>query len=258
MRLTLNAPHQIYRNLAGQRRPGVTTVLGSLAKPQLYGWYAGTEREGILEFMDRARTMMLSPAWTAEQLRTALPQKDGKPQWFAEIRRDKAADLGTIVHARIEAWLRGEELEPDDLPPDLYAESIHGYDRFRRWWDEKRFMCVGSEVQMVSEEMQVGGTMDVAARGLDQLGLGISVVDIKSSKASQYWPYKENKAQAQTYGRMWTELNHAPVHEVWLYRCGTTPQDKGQEYQLSEKERSAGNRLFDGALLAYEAAKELE
>jgi hypothetical protein len=241
MKLDLKREHQPYFNKAGKRRPGVTTVLSSLAKPQLYRWYAAMEREG---WMGGAPV----PPTNAK----------GDPVYFAEVKRDRSADLGTIVHARIEAWLRGEELEPDDLPPDLYAESVHGFDRFRRWWDEKRFMCVGSEVQMVSEEMQVGGTMDVAARGLDQLGLGITVVDIKSSKASQYWPYKENKAQAQTYGRMWTELNHAPVHEVWLYRCGTTPQDKGQEYQLSEKERSAGNRLFDGALLAYEAAKELE
>jgi len=247
MKLALKAPHVVYRNAAGQRRPGVTTVLGSLAKPQLYRWYAAMERDAC------DRGLPIPP-----------PNDKGEPVYFAELKRDKAADLGTIVHARIEAWLRGEELEPDDLPPDLYEQSVHGFDRFRQWWTDNNFGLVASELgkdgrSLVSEEMQVGGTMDVAATNMSCTGSkGIVVVDIKSSKANPGWPFKEMKSQAQTYGRIWTELNHAPVHEVWLYRCGTTEKDPGQEHQLSDKERDAGNRLFDGALLAYEAARDLE
>jgi len=240
MKLDLKREHQIYRNLAGQRRPGVTTILGTLAKPQLYRWYAAMERDNAL-------------------LPIPEPNAKGDPVYFAELKRDKAADLGTITHARIEAWLRGEELDPDDLPDDLYAQSVNGFDRFRRWWESKSFFLVASELQMVSEELQVGGTMDVAATNLSCAGSkGIIVVDIKASKASPGWPYKEMKAQAQTYGRIWTELNHAPVHDVWLYRCGTTVNDPGQEYLLSDRERAASNDLFDGALLAYRAARELE
>jgi len=240
MKLNLAKPHQQYFNAAGKRRPGVTTVLGTLAKPPLLRWYAQVERDNALMPIPK-------------------PNAKGEPVYFAELKRDKAADLGTITHARIEAWLRGEDLDPDDLPEDLYAQSVNGFDRFRRWWEEKHFNLVASELQMVSEDMQVGGTMDVAATNEACVGSkGIIVVDIKSSKAHPSWPFKEMVAQAQTYGRIWTELNHAPVHDVWLYRCGTTVNDPGQEYLLSDKERAAGNRLFDGALLAYEAARDLE
>jgi len=240
MKLDLSRPHQVYKTRDGKRVPGVTTILSVLSKPQLLRWYASVEREH--------RTESLPP-----------PNDKGEPVYFAEVKRDKAADLGTITHARIEAWLRGEELDPDDLPNDLYAQSVNGFDRFRRWWESKNFSLVASELQMVSEVLQVGGTMDVAATNEACVGSkGIIVVDIKSSKASPGWPYKEMKAQAQTYGRIWTELNHAPVHDVWLYRCGTTVNDPGQEYLLSDRERAASNDLFDGALLAYRAARELE
>lgn len=251
MKLSLRAPHTVYKNAAGKRVPGVTTILGVLAKPQLLGWYARTEREAILDLMG-------DDSWTAGNLEPCLPRTDeGDPRPFADIRKEKAADLGTIVHARIEAWLTGQELEPDGLDPEQFRESVHGFDRFRRWFDGKGFTLVASELQMVSEAMQVGGTMDVAVK--DKTAEGICVVDIKSSKASKWWPYKEHKAQPQTYGRIWSEINgEAPVHEVWVYRCGTTPKDLGQEYQLTEKERAAGNRLFGGALACYLAARDLE
>jgi len=240
MKLDLAEPHQQYFNAAGKRRPGVTTVLGTLAKPPLLRWYAQVERDNALMPIPK-------------------PNAKGEPVYFAELKRDKAADLGTVTHSRIKAWFRGEELEPDGIPEDLYAQSIHGFDRFRRWWDGKNFSLVASELQMVSEELQVGGTMDVAATNEACVGSkGIIEVEIKSSKASPNWPYKEMKAQAQTYARIWTELHHAPVHDVWLYRCGTTLNDPGQEYLLSDRERAASNDLFDGALLAYRAARELE
>jgi hypothetical protein len=215
------------------------------------GWYARMEREGILNAMGTG-------SWGADRLALYLPTKDGEPAWFAEAKRDRAADLGTITHARIEAWLTGEELDPDGLPTDLYDKSANGFDRFRRWWDGKGFRLAGSELQMVSETMRVGGTMDVAATRDEYDGHGIAVVDIKSSKSSLYWPYKEHKSQGQTYGRIWTELHAEPVHEVWVYRCGTTPSDSGQEYQLTDKQRKAGDMLFDGALMSYRAARDLE
>ena len=256
MKLDLKREHQIYRTKNGQRVPGVTTILGVLSKPQLLRWYAAMEREGILDVV-KQHELEYGDCPDGPEILAASPKPNekGEPVYFAEVRRDKAASLGTITHARIEAWLRGEALEADDLPADLYAQSVNGFDRFRRWWDGHGLKFVASEFQMVSEAMQVGGTMDVLASSAEH---GTVVVDIKSSKSSQWWPYKEVKSQAQTYGRIWSEIHVETVHEVWVYRCGTTPDDRGQEYRLTEKDRAAGDRLFDGALTCYLAARDLE
>ena len=248
MKLQLRSPHTVYKTADGKRCPGVTTILGVLAKPQLLGWYARMERDGILDLMG-------DDAWTAGNLMDCLPRNDdGEPKWYADSKKEKAADLGTITHARIEGWLTGDELDPEGLDPEQFKQSINGFDRFRRWFDGKGFQLLHSERPMVSEVLRIGGTLDVGARNAS----GLCVVDIKSSKASKYWPYKEHKSQPQTYGRIWTELDGEPVSEVWVYRCGTTVNDPGQEYQLSDKERAAGDRLFNGALECYLAARDLE
>jgi len=236
MKLDLKREHQIYRTKNGQRVPGVTTILGVLSKPQLLRWYASVERDNRLEPLP--------------------PNNDkGEPVYFAEVRRDKAASLGTITHARIEAWMLGDELDPDGLPADLYAQSIHGFDRFRQWFEEQGYTREGSqsEVQLVSEEMQAGGTGDhwLANKGWDYL-------DIKTSKATRYWPYGDTKGQCATYPRFYQEVHGRRTDRVWIVRVGTTPDDIIQPYLMTDDERLWGTKLFEAARSAYMALRELE
>ncbi len=101
MKIDLAGEHTVYRAKDGERLPGVTTVLGVLAKPPLLKWYADQEREGIFSLMGDGN------GWSAHLLRAKLPlYKNGKPKPFAEVKRDAAADTGTVTHARIEAWLK--------------------------------------------------------------------------------------------------------------------------------------------------------
>jgi len=238
MRLDLSRPHQVYKLKNGKRVPGVTTVLGVLSKPQLLRWYASVERDN--------RTEPLPP-----------PNDKGEPVYFAEVKRDKAASLGTITHARIEAWMIGDELDPEGLPPDLYAQSIHGFDRFREWFDAQGYTRDGSEseVQVVSEEMQCGGTGDHWVRGKNS---GWDYVDIKTSKATRSWPYPDTKSQCATYPRIYQEARNKATDRVWIVRVGTTPDDIIQPYLMSDDERLWGTKLFEAARSAYMALRELE
>jgi Holliday junction resolvase len=228
MKLDLKREHQIYKLADGTRVPGVTTVLGELAKPALIDWSAGEERAGILGCIKRGEEV--------------------PDYYFYKTKRDRASDLGTIIHARIEAWHKGEELEPDNIPADLFVKSAFGFSRYLAWWAEGGFKLVGSERQLVSEDLRCGGTVDVLAMA----EAGLTLVDIKSTKASKWWPYPETLAQVATYAEMVGE-----VKRVIVVRVGKEEGDELQTYELNLTERAAGLRLFRAAKEAYLAKKEL-
>lgn len=236
MKLDLAAPHTVYKTADGKRAPGVTTVLGVLDKAALLPWAAGLERALVLEH---------AGAGTLD----ALPR-----QYAFEAKRDKAADLGTITHARIEAWLKGTELDPDGLPADLYAESVHGYERFREWWFGEGLQVVASELPLVSERYRVGGTLDVVAR--DAAG-ELVLVDIKTSNATRTWPYPSVIGQVAAYRALWGEHNSQRIGRVAVARVGKTPGDEGQQLWLSDTRLDNGLALFVAALDAYRAMQAL-
>jgi len=171
--------HTVYKNKAGKRVPGVTTVLGLINKPQLLKW-----------------------AW---QL--------GKDGIDMEASRQGAADIGTVAHALCEAHLRGMAFDPENIAPDKLAKAETGFIRFLEYWDREGLTVVAVERAMVSETMQVGGTLDILARRPDGR---LVVVDLKTSKGI----YDEMLIQAATYAAMHEETSSEPVSEVVIVRIG--------------------------------------
>lgn len=248
LKLDLKAPHVTYRDSTGKRLPGVTTICGVIGKESLLGWYAAMEREGILAAMGNV-------AWLASALKVMLPvNEDGEPQWFAEIKRDKAADLGTVTHGRIEAWLKGTTLDPEGIDPVLYAESIHGFDRFRTSWDQDGMELIHCEHVMVSEKLRCGGTLDVLCKDKDRR---LVLRDIKTSKASKYWPYPNVFAQIGGYGMIYEETSGQRVERIIIDRVGKTLGDRGEQYEVTEAKCNAGKDLFVSARSAYDAINAL-
>lgn len=250
-KIDLGAEHQIYKNAAGKRLPGVTTVLGNLDKPALRGWYADMERAHVLAAVDsllREYDGRVMDGF-ARDLRARLGDK-----WAADIKKDRAADIGSIVHAKCEAFLLGVELDEHGLSPELLRASMPGFVRFRELWVRSELVLVRSEFRMVSEEMQVGGTADIVAR----LPAGHLVLkDLKTSKASKWWPYPETIAQVACYAKMYEEVTHERIDVIDVERIGKEENDPGQTYTLTDSERAAGERLFRAALGAHNAKKEL-
>lgn len=176
--------HTVYKNRDGKRLPGVTTVLGMLNKPALLKW-----------------------AWEC-----------GKNGLELERTRQVAADVGTVAHALCEAHLRGLELDRDNIAPDVLRKAETSFLRFLDWWDKERLEMVHSELAMVSETMQVGGTLDVLAKRSDGRRV---VVDLKTSKGI----YDEMLIQAATYAAMYEETTGEPVAEVFVVRIGKDDAD---------------------------------
>ena len=265
MKLDLKAPHQKYFAKDGKQVCGVTTYLGVLGKDALMPWAAKMEREGVREFVLRscervndARSVVehseLFGMEDVENIFSSLP----KPYFYAGA-TSRAADLGTIAHARIEAWLHGTTLDPSGLDEALYAASLAPLERFQEWWDGEGLTLVASEEQLVHPELRYGGTIDFVARDRDgKLVLG----DIKTTKANRDWPYPTVIAQVAAYKTLWDrdyldEGDGPNIERVVVVRVGKTPEDLGQQVWLSAKKLDAGMRLFLAAKDAYEAQREL-
>lgn len=236
MKLDLNAPHQKYVSDGGLELTGVTTYLGIISKPHLMKWYASEERKGVL---------------------AAVAAGEGLPETpFAEASRDGAADLGTVVHARIEAWLKGDELEPDGIPEPLFEDSIHGFERFREWWTANGFTLVESEHQLVYDttEMAYGGTIDIVA--LDPDGK-LTIIDIKTTKKSYYWPYAETIAQVSAYAEAY-QRSLRGVDRLIALRVGKDRNDSVEAVELTDNHRTFGWAMFKAAWNLYENKRIVE
>lgn len=251
-RIDLNEPHQVYKNKDGKRLPGVTTILGNLDKPALRGWYADMERSHVLATVERLVLEYDGRVVDgfARDLRSRLGDK-----WAADVKKDRAADIGTVTHARCEAFVRGPyELDEEGLAPELVRGSMPGFLRFQELWAREGLVLVHSEFQMVSEAMQVGGTADIVARRPDER---LVLKDLKTSKASKWWPYPETIAQVSAYADMYTEITGKWIDEIEVERIGKEEGDPGQTYTLNEKERLGGLALFRAALAVHNAKKEI-
>jgi len=221
--LALNRPHQVYRNAAGKRLPGVTTVLGVLDKPALLKW-----------------------AWN-----------QGKAGIDFRATRDNAANIGTVAHARIEAWLRNLQLDETGLPEEAMDKSRIGFSRFVEWWGARELRLEACEVQMVSESMQVGGTADIVAVTPDGKRL---VIDVKTSSGV----YREAKLQVAAYAALWDEREEErekagqnergelnEIDECWIVRVGKDELDATEAVEVTDWREWA--RAFAAVATAYHA-----
>lgn len=170
--------HQVYKNAAGKRVPGVTTVLGILDKPALIHWAWKLGCEGID---------------------------------YKKVSQE-AADIGTIGHALCECHVKGMELDRSNLNPEYVDKAENAFIKFVQWWDREELEIVESELQLVSEFWQCGGTLDILARRKNKLVL----VDMKTSKAI----YSEYRVQTSAYASIYEELHDEPIEQVIICRIG--------------------------------------
>lgn len=160
--------HQSYRKSDGTRVPGVTTVLGVLAKPALIAW---ANRMGLQGIDTRAYV-------------------------------DAKAEVGTCAHYLIECELRGEKPDLSEFAPISVDAAENGYLKFLSWRDgQPGFKWVASELQLVSEEHGYGGTVDI----LCEIDGKLTLLDIKTS-GSGIWP--EMKHQVAAYRQLCIENNY--------------------------------------------------
>lgn len=161
-------PLHIYKNAEGKRIPGVTTIIANL------GWN---------------KNALMYWAWE-EGL-------NGKN--FRETSQE-AADIGTIGHAMVEADLKNKDwrslVDLRDVTEEMVEQATRTFQAWLQWKKLFNFELVASEISLISEQWQIGGTIDVAT-----IQGEVSLVDLKTSNAI----YEDHKIQIAAYGRLWNE-----------------------------------------------------
>lgn len=147
----------------GKPATGVTTIIGVLAKPQLYGWYARMAAEYIDGFIREV----------AEDIDLKASIEDG--HWARIIeeakkagnkKKESAGVHGTDTHALVEEYVNDCIKTRDGKPHAIFADAPP-IAQFVMWACENVDHFLFAERQMYNKEMFIAGTADFAYIGKD-------------------------------------------------------------------------------------------
>lgn len=160
--------------------------------------------------------------------------------------RDRPADIGTMVHAKIDARLMRRKFDPDDVKvrsffyEEDWKKITTYYKAWCRWYNRVDFELVEHEISLVSEELQVGGTMDCVAIIDGEL----SLVDYKCSPSIRV----QSLMQLAAYGKLWEENFGVKIERYHLLRL---KNDKGRFISNIYKDLGVYYRMFENAIAIY-------
>jgi hypothetical protein len=151
-----------YQNQKGQRIPGTTGPAKIIE-----------ESGGLIE-------------WAYQQGLAGLDYRET---------RDNAATAGNMVHAAAEAWKRKQPYEWVG-DPVLVKKAQTGYHAFLEWTHQTRLVIEETEMSLVSERWQFGGTFDATLIGDRRV-----MCDYKTAPSL----YPQHLLQIAAYGQLWNE-----------------------------------------------------
>ena len=180
----------------GTKLPSVTTLISAIAKPALINWASYGARDATIA---AARTIYeasdgdISPASFEAALRKSLGKRPAHL-----YKSDSALDIGTLVHARIEAETR-RELGQDVAVPEVPETDVDGtphpawnaYQSYLAWRKANEVQPVKVEHRVYHEVLGFAGTCDLLA----YVGDVLTIADYKTSKAV----YGEYRLQIAAY-----------------------------------------------------------
>lgn len=204
--------HPIYRNKEGERIPSVTTILSSIGwGKDAISWWAWNE---------------------------GIHGRDYK------VTMNTAAKIGTVVHMIVEAYCKGEKLTVDELKLDAEIDGPvrNCVKAWETWLADTKLKFIASEVSLVSELYQYGGTLDCAA-----MNDVVSILDIKTGSEKAV---DSNLVQVVAYGNLWNENNQNKIEQYHLlylnkesgnpthksFMANSDPVDQAWKCFLSAKE----------------------
>jgi len=132
-----------YKNEAGKKVPGVTTILSRFKEAGgLIQWAYNCGKEGI-DINDA---------------------------------RDRAADAGTATHQMIDDHLHGETFDRTAWKSNVLAKADHCFLAFLEWAEQSKLKLKAAELSLVSERHQFAGTFDAA-----MIGGSLRLLDYKTA-----------------------------------------------------------------------------
>jgi hypothetical protein len=162
-------PTAPYHCADGERVPGTTTVIGRFKDSgALMHWAFQQGRSGAERLYDAA---------------------------------EKAADIGTLAHAMVEASIKGEAPESvfNGAAAEDCAKATNAFNEYLEWAAQTDVKIIAQEMHLVSEEYRFGGTPDA----IGMIGNSLCLLDWKTSNAV----YPDHAIQLAAYRQLWNE-NH--------------------------------------------------
>lgn len=221
-------PSVPYFDKNGVRLPSVTSVIGHRK-----------ESGGLVH-----------AAW-----KLGMEGRDYKVEWRS------AADVGTMVHALVEAHINGQDAEKlldPSVPrrpgaPVLTDEAQiqlarDGFRAYRSWLRGSRLEFTDTEVPLVCEEHRFGGCLDA----IGKIGGELVLVDFKTGRT-----YPDHIIQLACYRHLWsTNYPDKPVYEGHLLRFD---KDQGvfSHKQIGMQHLDKGWETFLHLLAVYRLDQEL-
>lgn len=167
--------------------------------------------------------------------------------------RDKAADVGSVAHAMVEAKIAG--LAPYEVPElkllddggQLQAQNA--YDNYREWAQGSKLEIVAQEMQLVSEKYRFGGTPDA----IGSINGELCLVDWKTSNGV----YSDYLLQLAAYRILWEENNPDQPLTGGFHLCRFA-KDHGDFSHHFYRELEAARKSFLYLRAAFEFDAELK
>ena len=194
--------------------PSVTSILGIISKPALYGWYAKTTAEGYTNLL-KSNEVGDFGATFPELLaieRDKLPEFEKLAKGSGRSALKEAGDIGSRVHH----WI---ECENTDMPlPDVTDDMESSLNAYRAWKEEIGITIMEAEQVVYSHKYRFAGTLD--ALGVTLEGKRV-LLDYKTSNGI----YDETALQLSAYAFAEHEMSSGDlVDEAWVLRLPTDGQ----------------------------------
>lgn len=205
--------HQRYKTSSGEPCVGVTTVLGVMAKPQLIKWANKLGLDGY-----------------------------DVDKWV-----DALAEVGTLIHYLVECDIKGVEPDLSNYSPNQVTTAKVSFQKWLDWRFKNKFELLGSEMQLVSDSLLYGGTLDIYAK-VNEVP---TVLDIKTSKAC----YSEQRTQVVAYKQLLLE-NGFDVTDCRVIRIGRDEHEGFDDVLIGGHDLHWAR--FQACLNLYRTNKNLE
>jgi len=159
-----------YKNKDGERVPSVTTVLGQWGEGAkgLQYWYWKKGQDGI-DFNE-------------------MPE----------------AQVGTVAHEMCDADAKGKKFDASVYPIEYVEQAQKCFENWLEWKKAYKPKIIETEVSLISEKHQFGGTIDCVFQANDKL----CILDLKTGKEV----YASQVVQIESYKVLWNE--NFPDHPI--------------------------------------------
>lgn len=179
--------------LDGKPLHGVTAVLSVISKPALIQWAANMACDHIYNTISR---------WDEGLNYDKMFDLIKEARSAHKVKKEKAGDWGTKVHAAIENWIKFGGL------PELEDTQMIAFNHFKKWAEDNKVKFLESEKHLWSKEMWLGGIVDLVFEMDGKKYIG----DIKTSSGI----YNEAFFQMGAYHLMLQEMGEADDVEGYI------------------------------------------